>query len=127
VKIVIDTSILVDYIRTGRSLSGLIKLGSSGKTKLMVPVIVIGELMAGRLMKHRQARESVAKIMKGMSIVDINSEIACRYGEIFRAGMFHGNDAWIAACCLVHKAKLATLNPKHFIDVKGFGLYNVKQ
>jgi len=44
-----------------------------------------------------------------------------RWGESRIAGLerCRTNDAWIAACCLVHQASLATLNVRHFDQVPG--------
>lgn len=125
VKIVIDTSIFIDHIRRGKSLEKLVDIVSRGGKQMLVPVIVVGELLAGKSMKTRADQKQLLNMFRGAMIVDINSEVACEYGKVRRSGQAFGNDAWIAACCLVHKARLATLNKKHFIDVKGLKLYNL--
>lgn len=53
--------------------------------------------------------------------------VARRWGELtgtaLRAGRpLPANDAWIAACCLVHVLPLATYNPRHFSQVEGLQL-----
>jgi toxin FitB len=47
--------------------------------------------------------------------------VAARWGEIQAYAQLRGrprpaNDSWIAACCLVRGAPLATLNVKDFAD-----------
>ncbi|MFA6518730.1 MAG: PIN domain-containing protein [Candidatus Shapirobacteria bacterium] len=126
VNFVVDTSIFIEYIRRGEILPSLIKWASKGERKLVVPVVVVGELLAGKSMKTEKFRRELVSMFKGMEIVDINVSIAAKYGEIRRKEQAFGNDAWIAASCLVKKAKLATLNKKHFEKVRGLKMYNGK-
>lgn len=124
VNIVIDTSVFIEYIRDGGILPSLVRWAAKERGKLIVPVIVVGELLAGKSMKTKEAQQELMLMFKGMEIVDIDVSIAAKYGKIRRKEQAFGNDAWIAASCLVKKAKLATLNKKHFEKVRGLRLYN---
>lgn len=125
VKLIIDTSVFINTMRGyDDGIEKLSRLAEKGKVKLYLPVIVLGELLAGRSMKYKEAREGLLSIIKGMTIIDIDISIATEYGKLRREGEIVGNDAWIGACCKVLKADLATLNIKDFKKIKGLKLYN---
>ena len=123
VKVVVDTSILIEEVRQGSpGLRKLAKMARDGRWKLIIPVTVIGELWAGQSMRFKLSRQAMLNKLKGMEIMDIDVNTACKYGEIVRHGGRQGNDTWIAASALVNRAKVATLNKKDFEKIEGLKL-----
>lgn len=124
--IIIDTSIFIEYIRRDKYLREIISGAVRAGEKMVVPMIVLGELLAGESMSGVREQKNLLKLLKEMELMEISCGVAYKYGEIRRKNWSKGNDAWIAACCLERGARLATLNTKDFIKVKGLKLWPVK-
>ncbi|MBU4210467.1 PIN domain-containing protein [Patescibacteria group bacterium] len=119
VKVVLDTSVLIEEIRKGSVfLARLATLAENEKIFLYVPVIVISELWAGESMNSVINKRTVIQKIKPFKRIEIDEKIAKKTGELIRCGQCKGFDALIAACCIENKAKLATLNIKDFEKVK---------
>jgi len=124
VKIVVDTSIFIEEIRKGSlELAELAELASREEVDLYIPVIIITELWAGRSMNKAKVRALVEKKLGPFKRIEVNEKIARASGELIRKEQVKGIDAIVAACCLEKRARLATLNTKHFEKVKGLKLW----
>ena len=123
--IVVDTSILIEEIRIGSETWKNVKkdcLENDGK--IMCPSIVLTELWAGKSMKNIGEIKFVEDIIEVVDFIDVDEKLAKKAGEIIRNNKLSGFDAIIAATCVTYEAKLATLNTKHFVGIKGLKLYN---
>lgn len=125
VNVVVDTSVLIEEIRQGSDLWQEMKKESRlGGVRLFCPSVVLAELWAGKSMARVKAIKLVERMIEVTCVVDLKSNLAKKAGEIIREYNLSGFDAVVAATALAHKAKLATLNKKHFVGIKGLRLYN---
>lgn len=125
VKVVIDTSVLVDEIRKGSVLWSDIKIGvRNGNIRLMSSVVVLAELWAGESMNRDRDRLIVEEMVQVVTFLQVDSVLAKKAGEVIRKYKLSGFDAVIAATAMEYGAELATLNTKHFKNIKGLKLYN---
>lgn len=124
-KILVDTSVFIDYTRAGKgALSHILETKKKTKNDLYVPTIVIAELWAGSSMDDSKEEELVKRLISGFRKVSLSVEIAKKSGKLLREKSVLGAfDAIIAASALHVDAQLATNNVKHFKKVKGLRLF----
>ena len=127
VKVVVDSSIVIEKIRRGSEVfDNLIKLQKSRKVNLCISVVAIAELWAGESMNVKKEESIVEHLVSVMERIEVNEEIAKLSGEIVRKYKIGSMDALIAALALESEADLATLNAKHFVGIKGIKLYKIQ-
>ncbi len=123
-KIVIDSSVIIDFTRAGLGvLEFLVELKKVGKVEILLPTIVLAELWAGR----EVARDNLEKLLSGFIQVELTEKIAKRTGEILRDKSASGFDSIIAATALECGAQIATRNRKHFSNVKGIKIFDLQR
>ena len=109
----LDTSVLVDYLRGNKAASDYLE---SLSKRPAASVIVAMELIAGA--KSRREENRITHLEEAVVLIPVTLDIARRAGEFtkhYRAS--HGiddADALMAATAEQHKLPLATLNVKHF-------------
>lgn len=125
VKVVIDSSVIVDYTRAGIGhFPQILTLRKAGKAKIYIPSTVILELWAGDSMAEESEEVKVNRLLAPLKRVDLTKQIAKRAGELVRLGQIDSfQDAAIAATALYLDAQLATQNRKHFEKVKRLKLF----
>ena len=125
VTLVVDTSVLIEEVRRGskfwRDLKLLVK---EKKILLMSSVVVLTELWRGESMNVKENLKAVEEIIEIILFVNLDETLAKVAGELARNYRIDGFDAIIAATAMVHNADLATLNTKHFKNIKGLKLYD---
>ncbi len=123
-NIVIDTSIFIDYDRTGEGIYiDLLKLAKNEQAKLFVPTIVIMEFWIGSSMKDTQKQQKAELFFKTMERIPLTEKIAKLGATLVRdKKIARGFDAIVAASSLSYEASLATLNMKHFKAVSNLKL-----
>jgi predicted nucleic acid-binding protein len=130
VKIVIDTSILIDHLKEKSDhFMQLEKKRLLGEVEIIIPAIVVVELYAGEDARQRKAREIIFKTIKSLFFVDVNQRSAEKAGELMRIyKQIPGpSDLIIAAIAIEHKAHIATHNKKHFEQIKEVKLFDFTQ
>lgn len=127
-KIVLDTSIFVDYLRSKKGLYPLlIGLGKSKSTTLYTPSIVIVELWAGESMVDSEIVKVTKRLIAPTKTIGLSRQLAERAGELLRENFVRDSeDSVIAATTLYLEAQLATNNVKHFEKVKGLGFFMIR-
>ena len=126
-KVVIDTSIIIDFTRAGTGqLPDLIEAAKSDEIELFIPTVVILELWIGKSMqqsKNTVAAEKLFSRNKTDRSCRINSQIG---RKIVEKNLLTGPmDAIIAASALELNAKLATGNRRHFEKSKTCGYFEI--
>lgn len=124
-KVVIDTSIIIDFTRAGTGqLPDLIEAAKSDEIELFIPTVVILELWIGKSMQQSKNTVAAEKLFSGIKRIDLVESIAKLAGKLLRKNLLTGPmDAIIAASALELNAKLATGNRRHFEKVKNLRLF----
>ncbi len=128
IKVVIDTSVIIDHLRQVKGKKTIFKTILENKTiDFYISSDVIQELFAGQSSKEEKSRDEIQKILKLFKIVNVTAEIAEQAGQIMRdtkTGVQFA-DAAIAATAILNKAQLLTPNMKDFEKIKGLKFASV--
>ncbi len=122
-RLVLDTNIYIDF---GQGKEEVVDLIAGQSTEVLLPVIVLGELFYGFQKGSKSAdnettfRRFVTEL--GVSIIDVDEEVARKYSLIYSALSTKGtpipiNDVWIAACCMSVGGTLLTRD-RHFEHIE---------
>ncbi len=112
-SLLIDTDVLIDYLRDkAEAVAYLESLSES----LLISVITVAELYAG--VRDGAERTKLDEFIRVFEIVPVDREISVR-GGLYRRDYIKSHnvglaDALIAATAETHRARLVTLNGKHF-------------
>lgn len=127
--VVIDTNILIDYVRRPKSDDSLlVKLITvKDPQDLTISIITIQELYVGQSSKIEGKEQFFLKIIDSLIILPYEYEVARLAGEIMRdsENPIGFADAAIAATTIVNDAQLATLNTKDFQGIKNLELLSL--
>lgn len=125
-KVVIDTSILIDHLRGGNIWNNLIDGIEEANIELFIPTIVIFELFSGQSSKLPLMKEKIEKVIAKFYRVDLTEEIARQAGEIYRdfAPNIQIPDYIVAASAIKLDGYVLTLNKKHFQEIPNLRIYN---
>lgn len=118
--VVLDTDVASQSIK--RRLSGSLATKLTGKT-WCVTFVTVGELWQWASIRSwgPRTQERLERWLSRVVVIDSEDAVSRTWGRIGAATHRRGrprpqNDSWIAACCLVYDAPLATLNLKDFED-----------
>lgn len=120
---VIDTNVYCDAFRGDAWALSVLE----NATRIWVPMIVLGELLAGfRGGTHEEVnrkRLNMVLAKERIKIIAVDQRVAEYYGLIFSTLKKNGlliptNDIWIAACAFAVNAPLATQD-QHFSRIAG--------
>ena len=125
--VLIDSSVLIYFERSGRDASTFVK-GREGE-EAFISVITASELLHG---VHRATDGNIkAKrlafvegVLAALPILSIDLETARSHSQLWaelaqQGNMIGGHDSWLAATCLAHGLRLATSNLREFKRVPG--------
>jgi predicted nucleic acid-binding protein len=123
-KLVIDTSVLIDYLRGGSKWEELLSKFEKND-ELYLPTIVIFELFSGGSTSNPENSKKITDFLKYFQKIDLTERIAKRAGVLFRDvnKNLGAPDYIIAASALELNATLVTLNKKHFEQITNLSLY----
>lgn len=118
--VVLDTDVASNILR-GR-VSDRLMARLAGKT-WCISFVTLGELTKWTILRSWGPRRlaDLADWRRDVVVLPFNVTVATTWGEIQARAQHRGrprpvNDSWIAACCLVERLPLATLNTKDFED-----------
>lgn len=124
IKILVDTDILIDYLRTGKGiLLDLLELQAQDKVGLHISAITILEIFAGR--SSKKLTSILQQLISGFKVIYVTAELAQFAGELKRDNNLSIAlaDLIIGATALSVKAKLATRNREHFQTIPRLKFY----
>ena len=123
-RIVVDTSILVDNLRGGKKWHNFLK-DVEKDVELFLPTIVIFELFLGVSSKRKEVEKKISNFRKYFQQVDLNWEIAKKAAEIYRDQTkdIEAADCIISATAFTLNGAVLTLNKKHFEKIPGLSIY----
>lgn len=123
-KIVVDTSILIDHLRGG-SVWRKVVMEIREDTQLYVPTIIFFELFSGQSTKDPDIVSRIYSLLVNFQRIDLNEDIAKLAGQLFRDNKkkLEVQDNIIAATALQLGGSVLTLNRKHFETIPNLELY----
>lgn len=127
-KVVIDTSIIVDYLRGGQKWEEFLT-SAEKDLNLFIPTIVIFELFSGQSTKNSNVRTIIENFIDQFERIDLTESLAKSAGQLRSTIGIHisPQDYIIAASALDLGAKVLTLNKKHFEQIPNLTLYPLYQ
>jgi predicted nucleic acid-binding protein len=112
-RLLVDTDVLIDYLRGNAEAVAFIDGLSEG---ILVSAVTVAELFAG--VREGKERRALEAFIAAFDIVPVDGPVAIRGGLYRRDHARSHNtgiaDALIAASAVVAEARLVTLNEKHF-------------
>ena len=122
--IVIDTSVLIDCL-TGAKLSApAIRGAIADGEEFLLPALVLYEWLRGaRIAEELALQESLFPAESAVPFGTEEAKVSADLYRSLRRARTREVDIAIAACALVHDARLWTLNRADFQDVPGIQLY----
>ena|SRR3989344_6001374 len=123
-KLVVDTDILIDYLRQSKRPTLLKHLISQKKILLYISAVTVAELWRGRSIEKNTERLKVKRLLKKLTIVPVDTKIAQQAGELLRHyPHLVLADALVASTALEKTCELVTLNKRHFTGIDSLLLY----
>ena len=122
--IVIDTSVLIGAL-TGLKRSGLaVRSALDEAEPILLPALVLYEWLRGpRIAEELALQESLFPAESAIPFDREQAKVSADLYRSVRRARTREVDLAIAACALVHDARLWTLNHADFQDVPGIRLY----
>lgn len=124
-KLVIDTSIIIDKLRGGTKWDQFFET-TDIETEFFIPTITIFELFSGSSSKDPIIMDKINKIIYKFKRVELSDTIAQKAGELYRdvSPTLDIPDYIISATAIGIGAKVVTLNTKHFQKIPGLQIYS---
>ena len=124
-KVLLDTSILVDFLRRKSKSDSLFVKLLQQKYQLHISIVTHTELFSGkRIWENEKLHQEIEILCSGLSIMPLETEISKKAGKIRAQNNSTIIDAIIAATAINHRLSLATLNLKDFEDIEGLHLFD---
>lgn len=126
-KLVIDSSILIDFLRGGKTSERFFKNIREQNPKFFIPTIVIYELFSGKSSEKSSTGVKIINLIDSFERIELTEQLAISAGELYRklGSQIGSSDYIIAASALSMNAQVVTLNTKHFEKIPGINLYNL--
>jgi len=126
-KLVVDTSVLIDHLRGGNTWGRLLTKIDGEDIELFIATVAIFELFSGTSSKETSAMLKINKLLKNFQKIELTEKIAMWAGELYRDvdKTLQVPDYIIAASCLSIEGTIVTLNRKHFEQIPHLDLYPV--
>lgn len=126
-KLVLDSSIIIDYLRAGSGGWENVLAEVDRDTTFYVPTIVIYELFSGKSTIRPKVQEEISIFLKYFERINLTEDIAKHAGKIFRdTGKSIGvQDFIIAASAIEIGGTVLTLNKKHFEQIPYLKIYPI--
>lgn len=122
-KIVVDTSVFIDYLRRKQKLDTLyaqIQLNN----ELLTSLVTFAEVFSGKSAQPGgEQRETIIEIIKGIEVVTPTLETARIVGSLRYKHDLTLGDAFVAALALEENCPVATLNTRHFRSIPSLTLH----
>ena len=124
-KLVFDTSILIDYLRGGNRWNDFLETVDKENTELYLPTVVAFELFSGKSSSNAYIIKKILNITMLFKLIDLSWSIGKKAGEIYRDYIptLQVTDYIVAATALEVGATVVTLNQKHFDKIPGVSIY----
>ncbi len=126
VKILLDSSILIDFLRIKNKKDSLLFELTEKNYQLYAAIITHTELFSGKsVWERRGAYSEVKDLFFRIAVLPMTEEISEKAGEIKAKFDLNIADAIIAATAILTNLELVTLNIKDFKKVENLKLLNI--
>lgn len=134
-KIVIDSSLLIDFTRKKKNKrnetlwSSLVRYSRKGGHQLVVPSVVVFEFFSGKEMEDSVCFKKAEDILTDTTTLVLDEKIAKKAAGFYRACEVNIGvvDYILAATTIDCNGELATLNSKHFKIFEDLKLFDFKK
>jgi predicted nucleic acid-binding protein len=116
--VLLDSDILIDHLRGYELARRYLQRFEAGEEQGYLSVISVAELAAGQ-MRQEGEEAKIRRLLALFTLIDLDSAIAWRAGEIRRQYGTRLADALIAATALMRNLPLSTRNLRHFTLIDG--------
>jgi len=126
-EILIDTDVLIEYLRGSPVVRRLIDEIRNGDVKAYFSTITETELYSGSRNEREDAR--IAALLSFLTRVDVDGNVAVVSGKLrykYRARKLETPDAIIAGTAQILNVKLATFNKRHFEMITEIELFDIE-
>lgn len=124
-KLILDTSVIIDFLRQDNKTNTWLYSLSLEKHQFATSIITHTELFAGKSVWEKQAaRSELETIFSGIKLIPLTQSISTTAGKIRAQHQVDLIDAIIAATAIEQNLPLATLNPKDFSPLKPLKILN---
>lgn len=125
-KIIIDTSVIIDYLRTKNLQSLFIRIEKTHE--IVLSLITVAELYSGRSVQMEgEDKETLDGIVGGAEIIIPDLTAVKNVGRLRSEYQLSLGDAFVAALALDLNVPLATLDARDFKQIDGLKLWPEKQ
>ena len=127
-EILIDTDVLIEYLRGSPVVRRLIDEIRGGDVKAYFSTITETELYSGSRNEREDAR--ISALLSFLMRVDVDGNVALVSGKLrykYRARKLETPDAIIAGTAQILNVKLATFNKRHFEMITEIELLGILQ
>ncbi|MBM3209045.1 type II toxin-antitoxin system VapC family toxin [Candidatus Shapirobacteria bacterium] len=123
-KVVLDTNILVDFLRQSPKATVFGKLMRQKDLEIFLPAVVLTELYIGKSAGNPAGEKRLEEALRELKFVSTNEEISRQAGILMRQNPnFYLADALVAATALNLQAPLCTFNKSHFENIFGLKFF----
>ena len=128
-KLVLDTSILIDFLRKGKTAREFFDRVEEKNPEFFIPTIVIYELFGGKSSANPSVSIKITNVIRFFKRVELTEQIAIQAGKLYRnlGSQISSEDYIIAASAMSINAQVVTLNKKHFQKIPGVQLYDLSE
>lgn len=127
-SIVVDTSVIIDFLRRPKKEDSLLYKLAKKRLSLYCSIITHTELYSGKsILEQPEARGDLENILQGLHIVYIDVNQSIRAGNLRAQFGINMLDAIIAAVTLDRNCPLATLNEKDFRRIPELVIYRERK
>ena len=130
-KIIVDTSILIDYVNGYASWVENIIVAEKKTTQLVLPTIVIAEYFTSTVLEDEKEVKITNETFSLFGRQDLNEDIAKILGAILRRKSYTPGtglaDLIIAATAIFFDVPLATRNRKDFAKIPNLRFFEAEQ
>lgn len=117
-RVLFDTSIIVDYLRGIREARSAINKVRNKELDAYVSALTEAELFAGKECEKESKQEEIHALINLFTKQDIDNKIAQKAGELKRTYRIPLDDCMIAATAFILDTKVWTKNIKEFEIVR---------
>ena len=123
-KLVLDSSIIIDYLRNGQVGKSFFE-EKKVDMQFFLPTIVIFELFSGKSANNSRTVNIIEDFLHYFERITLTESIASRAGKLYREipRKIDVSDYIIAASALEINGTVVTLNTKHFELIPNLNIY----